>query len=103
MGDMTNICFDCQRATGECPWSALDPETGEPAFRPVPGWTAEPVRYAMQRYDSDGRMMYDDSFHITACPLYLPDPPRESSTLQMELDDLRRLLKRWDNKSAPTA
>lgn len=94
MGDMTNICFDCQRAAGQCPWSALDPETGEPAFRPVPGWTAEKVQLNLGS-DKNGPILAE-TYHVTACPLYLPDPLRESSTLQMELDDLRRLLKRYE-------
>lgn len=38
----TNICFDGQRACGGCSWSACDPVTEKPLFRPVPGWTAEP-------------------------------------------------------------
>ena len=38
-----NICFDCENATGGCSWSALDPVTGKPQFKPVPGWTATPA------------------------------------------------------------
>lgn len=38
-----NICFNCQRACGDCPWSEIDPETDKPRFQPVPGWTAKRV------------------------------------------------------------
>lgn len=92
-GDKTNICFDCQLATGRCTWSALDPETGDPAFRPVPGWTADPVQILLH-YDS-GEPILVDTYHITACPMFIPDPPRESDPAQMAVEDLQRLLKKW--------
>lgn len=53
-----NICFKCQRACGGCSWSA--------DFEPVPGWTAEPALL-------NGGI---ETYHITACPLFLPDKPR---------------------------
>lgn len=87
-GDKTNICFDCQRATGHCPWSALDPETGDPAFRPIPGWTVERVPYIIHGCKPD------TTYRITACPLFLPDPPRGKSVGEMELEDLQRIMRR---------
>ena len=58
-----NICFECKnavpsakRGTG-CPWSR--------SFKPVPGWTAEPVR--IDRHNGKGGV---DSYNITACPMF---------------------------------
>lgn len=92
-GDTTNICFDCQRATGRCPWSTLDPETGAPAFRPVLGWTA--IRVKLRLGYDNGEPVLADTYHITACPMFIPDAPRKSDSAQMSLEDLNRLLKKW--------
>ena len=40
-GSTANICFDCQRACGQCPLSARDPATEELLFLPVLGWSAK--------------------------------------------------------------
>ena len=53
-----NICFDCQKACGDCSWSDN--------FEPVPGWTAEKCHY-------HGVGKYKDTYHITACPEFEPD------------------------------
>ena len=53
------LCWDCQRAVKECPWSAN--------FEPVPGWDAEPTLLM-----ADYRPV--QSFHVKACPLFEPDP-----------------------------
>lgn len=53
------LCWDCQRAVKECPWSAN--------FEPVDGWDAEPTMI-MTSY----RPM--PSYHVKACPLFEPDP-----------------------------
>lgn len=66
-GSTANICFDCQRACGQCPWSAHDPATGELLFLPVAGWSAK-------KSEKNG----NDTYHITACPLFIPDEPRET-------------------------
>lgn len=73
--DHTNICFDCRRACGGCSWSAADPETGKPLFRPVPGWTAERSFLRLNR-KSGGGYVFGKTWHITACPLFFPDLPR---------------------------
>lgn len=65
----TNICFDCQNACGGCSWSAVG-DYGKLLFEPVPGWTAEPTSFIV-----DGRVV--NTYHITACPQFKPDPPRE--------------------------
>lgn len=63
-----NICFDCDRACGGCPWSEIDPETEKPRFAPVPGWTAEK---AILRF---GKNRFEETYNITACPLFTQDP-----------------------------
>lgn len=68
----TNICFDCKKACGGCSWSELDPVTGKPRFEPVPGWTAKPARL-LYWVDNGTRKRYDDTYEITACPLFEPD------------------------------
>lgn len=69
-----NICFDCENALGGCSWSALDPVTGKPQFKPVPGWTATPV--VLQ--EKNGSYQYKwDTYSITACPQFVPTPERK--------------------------
>ena len=53
------LCWDCQRAVKQCPWSAR--------FQPVPGWDAEPTRIAT----AFGTI---PSFHVKSCPMHVPDP-----------------------------
>lgn len=74
-GESTNICFDCQRACGGCPWSELDPDTNQPRFQPVPGWTAEKVK--LNVYGGPNGMVVIDTYHVTDCPLFLRDEPRK--------------------------
>ena len=50
------LCKTCQNATGGCNWSKN--------FTPVPGWTAELVKY-------QGAVV-SLTYHITACPEYIP-------------------------------
>ena len=69
-----NICFDCENATGGCSWSALDPVTGKPQFKPVPGWTATPAVLQAK----NGSYQYKwDTYSITACPQFVPTPERK--------------------------
>lgn len=68
-----NICWDCENACGNCSWSALDPVTGKPQFKPVPGWTAEPVT----RIEQTGRFKHKtETYKITACPQFVKTPER---------------------------
>lgn len=68
-----NICFDCDRACGGCSWSALDPVTGKPQFKPVPGWTATPV---VLNESHNGYEYKYATYQITACPQFKPTPER---------------------------
>lgn len=52
------LCFDCRKAVGGCPWSR--------SFIPIDGWTAEPT-IINQCYDKT------ESYQITACPLFVSD------------------------------
>ena len=67
----TNICFDCQKACGGCSWSELDPATKKPRFEPVPVWTAEKKKLIVSC--SKGKRIVIDTYHITACPEFVPD------------------------------
>ncbi len=69
-----NICFFCRRAYGGCCWSEFDVKRGRPRFQPVPGWTAERVKL-FQNGSAAGETRYIDTWHITACPLFVPDRP----------------------------
>lgn len=74
-----NICFDCEKSCGNCSWSEIDPETKKPRFEPVPGWTAERVK--LSNYIGY-RNVPVVTYHITACPLFEPTPPRKVETPQ---------------------
>ena len=69
-----NICFDCENALGGCSWSALDPVTGKPQFKPVPGWTATPV--VIGEKNGDYRYSWE-TYCITACPQFVRTPERK--------------------------
>ena len=66
------LCESCQDFTGKygCPWTDVGLD-GKVKFEPVPGWTAKKVPCAGAK-TSEGF-----TYEITACPLYIPDPPRE--------------------------
>ena len=86
----TNICFDCQKACGDCSWSEIDPATKHPRFEPVPGWTAEKV---LLRIDHGHGGFGVETYHITACPQFVPDEPRETSRLELSDLDWVRILR----------
>ena len=93
----SNICFDCKKACGGCPWTEIDPHTGRPRFEPVPGWTAEkaviPCTYGYYRNKSTGGIQ---TYHITACPLFEKDDERKGgNNCELDLNELRWLLSRW--------
>lgn len=73
----TNICFDCQNACGGCSWSEINPETKKPRFEPVPGWTAQEVILNVGRSRSGYGLVH--TYHITACPQFVPDEKRASN------------------------
>lgn len=68
MQSTANICFDCERACGGCSWSQ--------DFTPVPGWTATPV------YREAAHEGYQETYQITACPLFERSAPRKNAALE---------------------
>lgn len=74
-----NICFDCERACGGCSWTEVDPETGKLRWEPVPGWTAEPT--VLKIGSNQTGLRYQETYHITACPLFDRSPKRKSNPL----------------------
>ena len=64
----TNICFDCQRACGHCPWSS--------EFKPVPGWFAVSTHLCVGA--SRRGKKFVQTYWIKACPLFVRDKPRKS-------------------------
>ena len=75
MSKQANICIDCQNACGGCSWSEWDSDNGRPRFEPVPGWTAK--RVLLNLGYADGKPRLVDTYEITACPQFVPDPPRQ--------------------------
>ena len=67
---MEQLCETCQNYAGGCSWTAIDEKTGHVKFEPVPGWTATPSVKVSHK-------ALLQSYAITACPEYIPDPPRE--------------------------
>lgn len=60
-------CWNCQNATGGCPWAD--------SLEPVPGWEATPVSRPAGSRKGVHRTI--ESYSIKYCPLYLEDEPRE--------------------------
>lgn len=58
----TNICFDCENACGGCSWAKK--------YEPVPGWTAEKCHLPVNNF---GGVQFVETYHITACPEFIPD------------------------------
>ena len=75
MNRTANICIDCQNACGGCSWSAWDNDADRPRYEPVPGWTAK--RVLLNLGDADGGPRFVYTYQITACPQFVPDPPRK--------------------------
>lgn len=68
-----NICWDCKKSTGGCSWSGIDLDTKKPLFKPIPGWTAEPVRLQVGTNPKTHEGIFVDTYSITACPLFERD------------------------------
>ena len=64
-GERMTLCWFCAKATGSCSWSR--------AFRPVPGWDAEPTKIKLQKDYKTGRFMEDRSYYVKACPEFERD------------------------------
>lgn len=58
-GKEDQLCAKCRNACGGCRWSD--------ELLPVEGWNAEPTKI----YINKGKPI--DSFHVIACPMYIPD------------------------------
>ena len=84
-----NICFDCQKACGGCSWST--------DFTPVPGWTAQKV--TQRASNSKGKALWNETYHITVCPEFVKDEPRESIAYgELSEEQMRRLLLIWKQR-----
>lgn len=64
------LCWRCQNAYGDCPWTEVDPVTEKVKFQPVPGWTATPTRRSTTR---GPEKVIVEGYSIKACPLFIPD------------------------------
>lgn len=73
------LCFTCANACGNCSWS-------DTSFQPIKGWTAQPTKVKMAAVHTG----IVDSFHVTACPQYVPTEPNEVKTIHD--DGLKPLL-----------
>ena len=68
-----SLCWGCARSMpgskNSCPWATR--------FEPIPNWTAEPtiLRSAVPGYPDT------NSFHISSCPLYVPDLAAKIETM----------------------
>lgn len=72
------LCWDCQRAVGGCPWSTMG--------KPVEGWTAQKTKIPNGCSDE-----YTESYHITACPLFKKDEKRLPAIIPGERISTRNL------------
>ena len=92
---MANICFDCQKACGDCSWSATDPNTGKPQFEPVEGWTATPVVIWTEHNKCGDRPI--EGYHITAYPEFVRDDPRKVARGGggLTLEQMEVLIRHW--------
>lgn len=73
-GMSRTICWTCRQGPRSgCSWFA--------EHRPVPGWTAWRNDIPAYRYDMERRenvvCALEESYQVTACPLYQPSPPRK--------------------------
>lgn len=95
------LCWDCQRAIGLCPWS----QRGEA----IKGWTAEKTLIPNGEISE-----FTESYKITQCPLFIKDEKRPPAifegdrislkTLALLLNMKQRTLKSWqDNKIVQAA
>ena len=55
-----SLCWNCDRATGFCPWSR--------EFEPVQGWVAN------KTIVHQSRKINFESYDVIYCPLFEPDP-----------------------------
>lgn len=58
-----NLCFDCNRSFGKCPWTEVDRNTGAIKFQPIEGWKIETKRVKTGRE-------WRFTEQIVECPLF---------------------------------
>lgn len=68
------LCWDCANAYGGCPWTAIDPKTHRPMFRPVPGWDATPTVHIAKQ----SKYGNTESYRIRGCPLFVREVRRDA-------------------------
>lgn len=97
----TNICFDCQNACGGCSWTEINPDTKQPRFEPVPGWTAKPV--LLNVGGGKNGSCFIETYHVTKCPQFIPDAQRKVDSRQLNytenkqfLENISLILRRWN-------
>lgn len=88
-----NLCFRCQKACGGCSWSELDPVTRKPRFEPVPGWTAKKILLNVGRSRKKRHII--ETYHITACPEFVPDEERHVERVSITDEQFEKLMKEW--------
>ena len=84
VGRTTNICFDCENACGGCPWSH--------SAQPVPGWTAKKtVIRSSTTHNRRSEYYTIDTYHITACPMFVRTPDRKTDKAELTDAQFRRM------------
>lgn len=79
-----SLCLSCQNATGVCSWSRLSHKNGAPSFSPVKGWEAtKGIREYSTRKNST-------AYHVTFCPIYIPDLERDLSKYKKIDDEIEK-------------
>lgn len=73
-----HLCSVCQYSIAACPWLH--------DHKPVPGWTARKTVITANK-------THRKSFHITACPMYIP-PPAARLEAQREEERLEAKMRR---------
>lgn len=81
-----NICIDCKKACGGCPWSEK--------FEPVPGWEAQKVSLNV------GDRRFIETYSITACPLFDKDEKQTGTCGEMSDADFRSMMAIWKWREA---
>ena len=72
------LCETCQNFAGGCSWTEVGKD-GRVKFVPVPGWDAVKVPYTGGKQSTRN----DFTYQISACPLYVPDAPREGKEVTL--------------------
>lgn len=60
------LCWDCEKACGDCPWS-------QRGHMPVDGWVATPTKVKLRAKTNPYGESYDNSYIVHSCPLFVRD------------------------------